>query len=411
MVNVVRAPGLTPSSSVARPDRVSSDRPSIGAMVAVLSKELPLPNASQLAGQVVNAKLLGTDAKGNAVFDMNGQNIAVKLPPDAKLPAQGAVMTLMLALDSEVSTPATANVLSSSVKTLNSIAKIDTSDTDIAAAENSSTVDDLSSAGKLIGAIEASVKQAGASSMPTVNINLAQLAAEEVTGQLAGEASAENSTQGTQGKDASNNLQSNQPTPKGVNVPTGKIADSLINGDKQGLVKTLSDSVEHSGLFYESHLAQWADGERSAESLRKEPQALWDRQQVISDKPGAANELPTSAKLVASQLQLLDDSRLHLKLQGLDQEPVDVEIHPDDSHAGQADPQRGWSAKLKLDMKELGPIDVQIRMVGNQVDIQLGARAQAIEPINQSWPDIQSAIQDVGLELTHGAVTEKDGTP
>ncbi|NJM33202.1 MAG: hypothetical protein HC848_10610 [Limnobacter sp.] len=50
------------------------------------------------------------------------------------------------------------------------------------------------------------------------------------------------------------------------------------------LAQQVSSAVENSGLFYESHLQQWANGQRSKNQLSMEPQARFGAEQVISEK-------------------------------------------------------------------------------------------------------------------------------
>ena len=63
--------------------------------------------------------------------------------------------------------------------------------------------------------------------------------------------------------------------------------DALVSGTR--LAAALRQGIEYSGCFYESHLAQWMQGDRTAERLAREPQSRWDA--ARSDSPTTAATL------------------------------------------------------------------------------------------------------------------------
>ena len=78
-------------------DRVSSGKSTIAPIVAVLSRQLPLPQAQQLAGQTALVRVV-KDGPGNQVeLDVAGQNILVKLPQGRTLSA-GEMVTVSFAM-------------------------------------------------------------------------------------------------------------------------------------------------------------------------------------------------------------------------------------------------------------------------------------------------------------------------
>ena len=79
-------------------DRISADKSEVSPIVAVLSRQLPLPQAQQLSGQTALVKVLKNGAGGQAELEFNGQKIAVKLPPGRNLTA-GEMITVSFALN------------------------------------------------------------------------------------------------------------------------------------------------------------------------------------------------------------------------------------------------------------------------------------------------------------------------
>lgn len=65
--------------------------------------------------------------------------------------------------------------------------------------------------------------------------------------------------------------------------PTGLVGKTALlpspaNMQPAPLATTLQDTLEYSGLFYESHVVQWAQGGRSRAELMREPQARFSRE-------------------------------------------------------------------------------------------------------------------------------------
>jgi hypothetical protein len=61
-------------------------------------------------------------------------------------------------------------------------------------------------------------------------------------------------------------------------------------GDPNQVAAALQDAVDQSGLFYESHLAQWAEGSRSLAEVMREPQAKIASPPNIALKPGGSTD-------------------------------------------------------------------------------------------------------------------------
>jgi hypothetical protein len=76
------------------------------------------------------------------------------------------------------------------------------------------------------------------------------------------------------------------------------------------LALQLKDAVEFSGVFYESHLAQWADDMRPRALLAHEPQSRWPVAADIAQQagmPSAAADYAT--RVLRQQLEVLDSGR------------------------------------------------------------------------------------------------------
>lgn len=56
-------------------DRVSTDKSNIAPIVAVMSRQMPLPQAQQLAGQTALVRVLKSGPGAEAELDVGGQSV------------------------------------------------------------------------------------------------------------------------------------------------------------------------------------------------------------------------------------------------------------------------------------------------------------------------------------------------
>lgn len=383
-------------------DRVSSGKGEIAPVVAILTRQLPLPQAQQLAGQTALVRVVKGGPGNEAELEFAGQNIQVKLPAGRQLTA-GEMVTVAFALSGK-GDDLSASGTSGGKKIAdarNLLTTLPTSTDDGEAQDSPSFVDRLSGTARLIGLLErlgqgsptqvstsvmTSLKQLSTQFQAQTTLPAALLAETDGTTPDA-RALAQATAQQTQAAGATNNMNNNLA---GV------------------LAKQVSAAVENSGLFYESHLQQWANGQRSTDQIAKEPQARFGPEQIISEKglnPAAAEQ---SVKLVTAQLAALDNNRISLALSGLLGHPVQIDIEPDHEDNTQQDEQndeeatRPWVARLKLDMAHLGELNVRVRMVGSQCDVQITGPAHSKQAIDPHWQTFRQAMDDKGLKLVHG---------
>jgi hypothetical protein len=189
------------------------------------------------------------------------------------------------------------------------------------------------------------------------------------------------------------------------------------------IAAALARTFAGSGLFYESHQAQWVAGERSLDSLRQEPQgklaplpgaptaggdpATGTRAQAAdasrmpatamrepglpataqagaaaASRPLAGVVDPATAGLVQQQLSALDAGSAGwsgLVLPGMQARiTVQEKPRPSDDEAG-SDPEAGadWSTRLAVMLPRLGAVEARLVMRGDRLQVSLAAGAVA----------------------------------
>lgn len=398
-------------------DRVASGKGEIAPVVAILSRQLPLPQAQQLAGQTVMVRVNKSGPGGEAELEFAGQNIQVKLPPGRSLTA-GEMVTVSFALASK-GDDLSAGGTSGGKKVAdarNLLTTLPATGDEGDAQESPSFVDRLSGTARLIGLLERLGKGTTTQVSTTVMTSLKQLSTQiQVQANLPSNALLDDGT--TPGTPGIADPAAAKPDPRAALQASQQVKNtSLLNNSLAGvLAKQVSAAVENSGLFYESHLQQWANGQRSTDQIAREPQARFGQDQVISEKGLNPAAVDQSVKLVTAQLAALDSNRISLALGGLLGHPIQIDIEPDNEEPTDQEEKLGeeaarpWVARLKLDMAHLGELQVRVRMVGSQCDVQISGPERSKKAIDPHWQAFRQAMDDKGLKLVHGQFMVQSG--
>jgi hypothetical protein len=194
--------------------------------------------------------------------------------------------------------------------------------------------------------------------------------------------------------------------------------------DATQVASALHDNVEFSGLFYESHLQDWAGGGRGITDLQREPQAkiatpapepgatpraaghelahlsagmrdlgdgvhalmdlIRDAQQqpgkpitvdadVITRSQAALPQLdPESARLINLQLQTLEQQQMRWQGELWPGRPLEWEVSEDRQHGNERDAQpSSWTSVVRFRLPTLGEISATLRLSGDRVQVQV----------------------------------------
>ncbi len=202
-------------------------------------------------------------------------------------------------------------------------------------------------------------------------------------------------------------------TSSGASSTTSTTAAAMLNpglanstgiSGTTAIAQALQAGLEHSGLFYESHLADWIAGQRSLNAIRAEPQAAL---------PDNATALPA---IVNAQLDLLD--RGQLRWQGelwpgqlaelwlqrdaqAAEDPYQAQQHPTESGAqDDARPGRRWQARLVTTLPVLGTISTQFTLQGDRIELKLSsAEPGTATALQSASPQLAGMLHHSGLML------------
>lgn len=167
------------------------------------------------------------------------------------------------------------------------------------------------------------------------------------------------------------------------------------------IAQALRNGIALSGLFYESHQAEWVAGTRALAELRREPQA--------AAASGAGHEDTNVPALVRQQLDMLDGQPLQwrgelwpgLPLQlNLRREPGHEPEKDDASAAADAPAETRWQAQIISTLPALGRITARLRLAGEHLQLEIASTEHgSASLITAKASDLRDALRSAGLTL------------
>lgn len=194
------------------------------------------------------------------------------------------------------------------------------------------------------------------------------------------------------------------------------------------LPAALGRAVTGSGMFYESHQAQWVLGERPLASLLSEPQgqlseaavprrpgtepresALAERREggVSGERQVAAPAIPEELRtLVQQQLEAGASHRLVWQGEVWPGQQMDWEIQPDEG--GRAEPGEqlpAWRTRVSLELPGLGQVEALLALVASVVALIVEAEhPRSRAALQAALPNLRGGLGAAGLQLASATV-------
>ena len=192
----------------------------------------------------------------------------------------------------------------------------------------------------------------------------------------------------------------------------------------------LKDAVSKSGLFYESHQAQWAAGDKPLSEILREPQGRLSDSRAFNQaatppgqqgvpaeaaKAGAAHLLalhasvadgkepvhPLSAPLVQQQLEVLDTRQLIWQGQVWPGQELRWQIEERAAQEGDDEVEREWQTQLNLTLPNLGEVSARLSLAPQGgIRIALTATAPEIaQTLQAASAALNQSLASAGLQL------------
>jgi hypothetical protein len=183
------------------------------------------------------------------------------------------------------------------------------------------------------------------------------------------------------------------------------------HADPAQVAQKLRDTVGSSGLFYESHVAEWAEGKRPLASLLLEPQM---QKAAQGDIPKTGTDL-ASAQLINLQLHTHEQARVQWQGEAWPGQKMQWDISRDapegQQHDGtQADEEAtAWRSNVRFQFPLLGDLAAHVVLQGGRVAIQMQAgSAGSAETLRQHAARLEAALAAAGWPLASLTIAGTD---
>lgn len=165
----------------------------------------------------------------------------------------------------------------------------------------------------------------------------------------------------------------------------------------------LRDTLGFSGLFYEAHVREWANGNRSLPELMREPQAqtgqaLQADSTTALPRPDANNTALT--QLINQQLNTLEQQRVLWHGEAWPGQAMEWEVGEDTPEGSSRDIPRSWHSEVRFELPTLGTVAATIRLTGEHLHVQIHAGTEAsASSLRAHGAQLSAALEAAGIPL------------
>ena len=213
--------------------------------------------------------------------------------------------------------------------------------------------------------------------------------------------------------------------------------------DTTQLAGKLHEALSQSGLFYESHQAQWIAGTRPTTQLLLEPQNQLPKNQsspnrltpdalpqslnakdanvgtgtvsaqTASELRPALPNIPEHLKtLVQQQMSTLETHQVLWQGQVWQGQEMRWEVSEESPHRNAQGMEEGqWVTQISLDLPNLGGVSARLSFNGNALNLSIDAsNVQAREKLGNASPQLTAALSERGIPVVHTQITQNEQT-
>lgn len=191
--------------------------------------------------------------------------------------------------------------------------------------------------------------------------------------------------------------------------------------DTAQLAGRLHQSLSHSGLFYESHQAQWIAGTRTTPQLLQEPQNLLP---PLGTTPASGTQgteagarMPTIPEhlqpLVQQQLQALENKQVVWTGQAWQGQDMRWEVREQNARSGNdREEHKQWVTELHLDLPKLGGVTARLSMNGNAVSLKFEvADDQTARTLESASTQLLASLSAQGVAVQQTRIERTSEAP
>lgn len=204
--------------------------------------------------------------------------------------------------------------------------------------------------------------------------------------------------------------------------------------DTAELAGKLHTALSQSGLFYESHQAQWLAGSRNTAQLLQEPQNQpADKVRAALGLDNITQRMDTGVTLnsatvgsgreriaipgipdymqplIQQQLLALETRQVQWQGQVWPNQEMNWKVQEEQTHSPNGEEGRQWSTQIHLNLPNLGEVSATLRFGNNGLNVSLDADTpQTRSKLGSASSTLVSALSERGITITIALVVQHD---
>ena len=176
-------------------------------------------------------------------------------------------------------------------------------------------------------------------------------------------------------------------------------AEELKHPDR--LAHKLQQTLSSSGIFYEAHVADWAEGKLPLAELMREPQAQSGT--ISTNIANAATEEQSNfAQIIHLQLDVLEQQKIAWQGQLLPNLPFNWTITRQDQHTQTTadEPESSWQSVVRFELPNLGVVAATINFHGGHLQLFLSTDTEeTVSKLKEHSFELSQALEDAGAPI------------
>ncbi|MFZ6753135.1 flagellar hook-length control protein FliK [Undibacterium sp. Dicai25W] len=185
--------------------------------------------------------------------------------------------------------------------------------------------------------------------------------------------------------------------------------------DTQKVSTLLHKEVSTSGVFYESHLADWVEGKKTIADLSLEPQSQLPtlNNSYAGLKTGENSPYKELTQIIQQQFHTLENNSLRWQGELIAGQKIEFEIRRDNHQKKPNQPKDNnetyWQSEVRFTLPSLGVVATKIQLSGNHLSVTIDTDLEATEKaLRAHAPEFAISMNSIGTTLESFTVKHHD---
>jgi len=205
----------------------------------------------------------------------------------------------------------------------------------------------------------------------------------------------------------------NQGEKLSIASQTPIVATAVELKDTSTTASKLQHQINTSGLFYESHVAEWAQGKRPINDIKAEPQSQIGSADITANNSATALSPANKemGQIIHQQLNVLEQNIVRWQGELFPGQKIEWEIKKESqsNHTQQEIEDINWQSVVHFDLPNLGTVTAIINLQSSNLGLSLRAeQSTTVSALKDHASELATALQVAGSPLMSFVVNKNE---